>query len=584
VSIKREKVKVYDMTCTSCEGKVERTIKRLEGVASVNASFSAQQVIVEYDSKFCDMSMIKTSIKSAGYSIESSNSFKIIGIFIVAAAIILLGGSTGGFDMNEKLNGASYFVLFVVGMLTSIHCVGMCGGIMLSQSISKDNTSKFEAIRPAILYNAGRIVAYTVIGGIVGALGSVLALSLAVKASMQIFAGIFMIIMGLNMAGFSMFRKINIRLPWSACSVKKKPKTPFLVGLLNGLMPCGPLQTMQLYALGTGSAAKGALSMLLFSLGTVPLMLTFGALSGLLSKGYTKKILKMSGFLVIILGFIMGGRGLALAGVGVPNIIQLGRNQISNSSSKVDISKAVLKDGVQELTMIVDGSGFTPNMLYVKKNVPVKWIVKGDAINPCNNAIAIPSLNKQYTVKPGENVIEFTPGDKDINFSCWMGMIRGTIKVTDNLNTVDTSESASSPEVEKAPSIFGDDLNLVPTDRIVKKGAVEDKIQTIKIRAIGYEFEPLIVIANKGINTKLSLDLRAFDTPNEKFNIVDSDTKETIASLDGKKDIVVKEVKFDKAGTFVVANEKNVLTVILVVNDIKTVDLEEVRAKYLSTK
>jgi plastocyanin domain-containing protein len=187
-------------------------------------------------------------------------------------------------------------------------------------------------------------------------------------------------------------------------------------------------------------------------------------------------------------------------------------------------------------------------------------------------------------VKPGENVIEFIPGDKDINFSCWMGMIRGTIKVTDNLNTVDTSESASSPEVEKAPSIFGDDLNLVPTDRIVKKGAVEDKIQTIKIRAIGYEFEPLIVIANKGINTKLSLDLRAFDTPNEKFNIVDSDTKETIASVDGKKDIVVKEVKFDKAGTFVVANEKNVLTVILVVDDIKTVDLEEVRAKYLSTK
>jgi sulfite exporter TauE/SafE/plastocyanin domain-containing protein/copper chaperone CopZ len=584
VSIKREKLKVYDMTCTSCEGKVERTLKRLEGVVNAKASFSAQQVIVEYDSKFCDISMIKTSIKSAGYSIENSNSFKIIGIFIVAAAIILLGSSTGGFDMNEKLNGASYFVLFIVGMLTSIHCVGMCGGIMLSQSISKENTSKFEAIRPAILYNAGRIVAYTVIGGIVGALGSVLALSLTAKAAMQIFAGIFMIIMGLNMAGFSMFRKLNIKLPWSSCSVKKKPKTPFLVGLLNGLMPCGPLQTMQLYALGTGSAAKGALSMLLFSLGTVPLMLTFGALSGLLSKGYTKKILKMSGFLVIILGFIMGSRGLALAGVGVPNIIQLGRNQISNSSSKADISKAVLKDGVQELTMTVDGSGFTPNILYVKKNVPVKWILKGDAINPCNNAIAIPSLNKQYTVKPGENVIEFTPGDKDINFSCWMGMIRGTIKVTDNLNTVDTSESASSPEVEKAPSIFGDDLNLVPTDRIVKKGVVEGKIQTIKIRAIGYEFEPLIVIANKGMNTKLSLDLRAFDTPNEKFNIVDSDTKETIASVDGKKDIVVKEVKFDKAGTFVVANEKNVLTVILVVDDIKTVDLEEVRAKYLSTK
>jgi sulfite exporter TauE/SafE/plastocyanin domain-containing protein/copper chaperone CopZ len=584
VSIKREKVKVYDMTCTSCEGKVERTLKKLAGVAGAKANFSAQHVIIEYDSKFCDIGMIKDSIKSAGYSVENSNSYKVIGILIVAAAIILLGSSTAGFDMNTRLNGASYFVLFVVGMLTSIHCVGMCGGIMLSQSISREGASRFEAIRPALLYNAGRIVAYTVIGAVVGALGSVFALSLTVKAAMQIFAGIFMIIMGLNMAGFGMFRKFNIKLPWSACSVKNGPKTPFLVGLLNGLMPCGPLQTMQLYALGTGSAVKGALSMFLFSLGTVPLMLTFGALSGLLSKGYTKKILKMSGFLVIILGFIMGNRGLALAGTGLPNIVQLGKSFIFKSSSQSDINKAVLKDGVQELTMIVDGSGFTPNILYVKKNVPVRWIIKGDAINPCNNAIAIPSINKQFTVKPGENIIEFTPGENDINFSCWMGMIRGTIKVTDNLDTVDTSESSTSPKVEQAPSIFGDDLSLVPTDRIVKKAAVEGKIQTIKIRAIGYEFEPLIVIANKGMTTRLSLDLRAFDTPDEKFKVQDSETKEIVDSIDGRKDTIMKEVKFDKAGTFVISNEKNVLTVVLVVDDISTVDLEAVRAKYLSTK
>jgi sulfite exporter TauE/SafE/plastocyanin domain-containing protein/copper chaperone CopZ len=581
MSIKREKIKVYDMTCTSCEGKVERTLKRLEGVASVKASFSAQWVIVDYDSAFCDIGKIKESIKSAGYSVESSNSFKVIGIFIVAAAIILLGSSTGGFDMNAKLNGASYFVLFVVGMLTSIHCVGMCGGIMLSQSISKENTNKFQAIRPAILYNAGRIAAYTMIGGAVGALGSVFALSLTVKAAMQIFAGIFMIIMGLNMAGFGMFRKLNIKLPWSACSVKKRPKTPFLVGLLNGLMPCGPLQTMQLYALGTGSAAKGALSMFLFSLGTVPLMLTFGALSGLLSKGYTKKILKMSGFLVIILGFIMGSRGLSLAGVRVPNVIQLGRNFTSDSSPQSDLGKAKLIDGVQELTMTVDGSGFTPNLLYVKKNVPVKWIINGDAINPCNNAIAIPALNKQYTVNPGENIIEFTPGDKDINFSCWMGMIRGVIKVTDNLDTVDAAKSDSGEEVEQAPSIYGDDISKAPTDRLIKKVVLTNNIQTINIRGIGYEFEPLIIVANKGINTKISLDLRAFDTPEEKIQILDSDTKETIASMDGTKGVVNMEVKFDKVGRFVISNSKNVLTVIDVVNDINKVDLEEIRSKYL---
>jgi sulfite exporter TauE/SafE len=80
----------------------------------------------------------------------------------------------------------------------------------------------------------------------------VLSLSLNVKAGLQIFAGLFMIMMGFNMAGFSTFRKFQIRLPHAACKAKNKSGSPFIVGLLNGLMPCGPLQTMQLFALGTG--------------------------------------------------------------------------------------------------------------------------------------------------------------------------------------------------------------------------------------------------------------------------------------------------------------------------------------------
>lgn len=582
MNIKTEKIKVYDMTCNSCENRVERALKKLNGVVTAKATYTEEQVIVEYDTELCDTYKIKEGIKSAGYSVESSNKYKVIGIFIVVALIIFWGSSTDGFDMNAKLNGASYIVLFIIGMLTSIHCVGMCGGIMLSQSISKKDESKLQAIRPAILYNAGRVIAYTLIGGLVGSLGSVLSFSLTVKSSMQIFAGIFMVILGLNMAGFSIFRKLNIKFPWSACSLKKKPKTPFLVGILNGLMPCGPLQTMQLYALGTGSATKGALAMFLFALGTVPLMLTFGTLSGLLSKGYTKKILKMSGFLVIILGVIMGNRGLALAGVSLPNFMDGRDNSITSSSSQADMGKAILKDGIQEITMTVDGSGFTPNQFYVKKNVPIKWIIKGDAINPCNNAIAIPALNLERTIKSGENIIEFTPGDKDLNFSCWMGMIKGVIKVTDDINTVDTSKSEELTQDEKALSIYGDDLSKVSTDRLIKKTTFSGNIQTINIRAIGYEFEPLIVVANKDRITKITIDLRAFDAYDEKFEVVNSDTKEHIASVNGEKGIVTMEVKFKKTGKFAIVNSSNVLIVIQVVDDINSIDLEEIREQYFS--
>ncbi len=450
MSVKNIRLKVYNMTCTSCEKVIERSLKKLAGVFNAKADYSDQFVDIEYDSELCSLKDITNCINSADYSTEKSYNFRFTSILMIAIAIILIGNSTGGFDMNNMLKGATYFVLFVVGVLTSIHCVGMCGGIMLSQSLSNESTNKLQAIKPALFYNIGRVISYTILGGIVGTLGSALSLSIKTQAALQLFAGLFMIIMGFNMAGFTLFRKLQIKLPWTFCSLKNKPKTPFVVGILNGLLPCRPLQTMQLYALGTGSTAKGALSMFIFALGTVPLMLTFGAVSGLLSKGYTKKILKFSGVLVIVLGLIMSNRGLSLSGLNVVSSIAslLPGTSQSLAASGSNSTKAVLKDGVQVVNMTADGNGYTPNVLYVKKNIPVKWIIDGKQITSCNNAIVVPSLNIKKQLDNGENIIEFTPNDKDINFSCWMGMINGVIRVVDNLDSVDTSKvDPSAPPV-----------------------------------------------------------------------------------------------------------------------------------------
>ena len=101
-----------------------------------------------------------------------------------------------------------------------------------------------------------------------------------------ILSGVFMVIMGLNMLNvIPWLKKINPHMPkifGRKIQGSKGKHGPFIVGLLNGLMPCGPLQAMQLYALGTGSFLMGAASMFVFSLGTVPLMFGFGALSSLL--------------------------------------------------------------------------------------------------------------------------------------------------------------------------------------------------------------------------------------------------------------------------------------------------------------
>lgn len=605
MSIKKEVIKVYDMTCTSCEARVERALKKVSGVINVMASYSDQNVTVEYDNEICKKEELKEAINKAGYSTKNSNNIKFAGFFIVVAAVLLIGNSTSGFDMSAQLNNASYFVLFIVGMLTSIHCVGMCGGIMITQSVSKNNIviekqNEVKNLMPAILYNAGRVTSYTIIGGIVGALGSALSLSLNIKAGLQIFAGLFMVIMGLNMAGFSLFRKLNIKLPWSSCKVKNKVKSPFLVGMLNGLMPCGPLQTMQLYALGTGSAISGAISMFLFSLGTVPLMLLFGAISGILSKGYTKQLLKFSGFLVILLGIIMGNRGLALAGVGVPNMMAVAQS-ISGSEANAataNIAKPTIENGVQVIRMTADNNGYTPNAFYVEKNKPVKWIITGSQLNSCNNAVVVPSLNIEKKLKAGENIIEFTPGDKDVSFSCWMGMIRGVIKVTDNIDSIDASKADSSvpapssgmscctggstSSVPETPSIYGDDLSKVSTDRLVKKANISGDTQSLNIKGTGYEFEPLIIVLEKGVKTKLTLDLNLFEDADETFTIFNGASGEQISTFMGKKGIVNVEFDIDKSGTYVIVKDNIAVLGIEVTDSLKSVNLEEVRKNLIS--
>ena len=597
MSIRNQRVKVYDMTCTSCEKRIERTVKKLDGVIDVRANFSGQYADIEFIDEICSINQIKAAINRVGYSTEDAKSFKFIGIIIVVAAILLLGINTGSFNMEDKLKNASYAVLFVVGLITSLHCVGMCGGIMLSQTIGKESKSKFNAMKPAILYNLGRVVSYTIIGGIVGAIGSVFALSLTTKAAMQILAGVFMIVMGFNMAGFKAFRKLQLKLPTSVLKLlgKPKPKTPFFVGIFNGLMPCGPLQTMQLYALGTGSAISGALSMFMFAIGTVPLMLTFGALSSLLSKGYTKKILKFSGILIVVLGLVISNRGLALAGMNLgpasmlANIGTFG----DNSSAAANATKATIKDGVQVINMTANVYGYTPNTLYVQKGMPVKWVIDGEQLTGCNNTIVMPDMNLEQKLQSGKNIIEFTPGNEDIPFSCWMGMKRGTIKVVDDLKTISVSssdatgidsstKSTASASNQSQPSIYGTDISKVPTNRLVNKAQLTNNEQTLEIKGIGYELEPLIMVINKGIKTKMSIDLTSFDTPDGYFLILKSNTKEIVTDFTGVNGSVDVEFNIEKAGSYgIYLNEDELIGAIDVVDDINSVNLEEIRSKYL---
>ena len=152
--------------------------------------------------------------------------------------LYLSSNSLVGYDTNSLLSNASLFMLFVVGLLSSLHCVGMCGGIMLTQTLDKDNllVSKKSSFNTALKYNLGRVISYTLLGGIIGALGSVFSISMKMQGFIQLFAALFMVIAGLNMFGIKLFKNINLSIPFMKKNCGKGNKNPFVVGLLNGIL------------------------------------------------------------------------------------------------------------------------------------------------------------------------------------------------------------------------------------------------------------------------------------------------------------------------------------------------------------
>lgn len=447
---------IKGMTCTNCENKIERRLKNTSGIANAIVSYAKGMASVTYDPELIGSREIQDTIEQIGYSVSNKtavetvgwNGIRFVGMLIILIALYVIVNRFGGFQIfnyfPQAQQGAGYGMLFVIGILTSTHCIAMCGGINLSQCVPNSvsqgaDEKKFSAMIPSLQYNSGRVLSYTIIGGIVGAVGSIVSFSGAGKGIVAVVAGVFMVIMGLNMLNlFPSLRKFNPRMPKvfaEKINEQKKGRRPFYIGLLNGLMPCGPLQAMQLYALSTGDPFQGALSMMIFSLGTVPLMFGLGALSTILTKKFTSRMMTFSAALVVILGVFMFSNGMALSGYALPFASGSG-NPVSVENEG---ASAQLVDGIQIVTTELTANGYEP--IIVQAGIPVQWNMKAKAedITGCNERIIIPQYNIEKQLVPGDNIIEFTPAESGIiPFSCWMGMIRSQIAVVDDLG--DTSQ------------------------------------------------------------------------------------------------------------------------------------------------
>ena len=425
--MKEEIVRIRGMFCAHCETRIQNALMKLPSVEFAKASFEKEEVRVIYDPDFVSRDQLLAAIRGVGYEITGGGegAIQTASILIILLAIYVIAshlGWTQVFNLFPSIERSlSLGMLFVVGLLTSIHCIAMCGGINLGQSVVSARRGG-GLFRTNLAYNLGRVISYTLVGALAGGVGSVLSLGGKLKGLTAILAGSVMIVMALNMLGvFKPLRRFSPRVParlLRAAATKIKSRSSFAIGLLNGLMPCGPLQSMQIYALSTGSIWLGALSMLLFSLGTAPLMLGFGLLAGKLNRRFARVMLSVSALLIFLMGLNMLVNGLSLSGVSVPAV------QVQKSVM------AMRSDGKQTVVTEIGYGNYPP--ITVKAGVPVEWTIRVPAgrLNGCNGEIVIPALDVSLKLHEGDNLVGFLPEDAGtIPFSCWMGMIRSSITV-----------------------------------------------------------------------------------------------------------------------------------------------------------
>ncbi|MEW6564443.1 MAG: sulfite exporter TauE/SafE family protein [Spirochaetota bacterium] len=548
---------VDGMSCQACEKKIETIVSALEGVTSVQAQLRGGRVTIAYDARLLNVDTIKENLEKAGYSIRrgSGNGQTLIslGVGIVLAGIYLFASASGVFNTLPQIDSSlSYLMLFIVGILTSIHCVAMCGGIALSQSIhiedgknTTDRNGTLTLFAPGLLYNSGRVLSYTIIGGIAGVLGSVFSFSQELRGIITGLTGLLMIFMGLRMLGLfkipAWLQKL-VPLWFRSVTTKILPRLrsrgPFAVGILNGLMPCGPLQTMQLYALGTGSAIAGAISMFIFSIGTVPLLLVFSFTAALLPRKLVPAMVRSSAVLVMVLGLVTITRAAALAGIPFPEIPipSLSQNIVeAESSGKPLISKALpsgsltarVENGAQYITTEFKGGYYVP--FTVQAGIPLKWTirVREEDLNGCNNPVEVPAYRIRKTLIPGDNLIEFTPLKSGvIPYSCWMGMIRSRITVVDDLSLIASTSNAATEPLDQlispdngSPSCCSGTNNpdflggKVPAETIGMP-VIKDGIQYITITVNDAGYFPAAVVLQKGMQGVIKFNPEAISSCN----------------------------------------------------------------------
>lgn len=451
-----EVINVAGMTCRSCEIRIQRSVGRVPNVERVTANAARGRVEIESSGPVSARAIVK-AINAAGYEIGETPWIErdprawlnaATGLVLLAAVAMLaqVTGLAGLASGTGNLSSGGLVVALLLGLAAGVStCMALVGGLMLALSAAfqarQANSSVGDKgvaaqMRPAIVFMAGRIAGYGVLGALLGVVGASVTMPPRVTAVLMITVAVVMIIMGTRLTGLS--PRIAAWSPTLPNGISKSlglhsdatggysDKRAAGLGAATFFLPCGFTQAVQIYALSTGSPLFAGALMATFAIGTAPGLLALAGLPVLVPSRMKPGLLRLVG--VVVLGFALlnGSAGLRLAG------IQLSLPGVAPVAAAEPPAGVIAPDGSQVLTTYQDGGGYSPGNVAIYAGIPTHWTIKSSTAGTCAASLVIPSLGRQVRLHVGDNTIELPAmASGTLDYSCAMGMYSGQITIVD---------------------------------------------------------------------------------------------------------------------------------------------------------
>jgi sulfite exporter TauE/SafE/copper chaperone CopZ len=330
---------VHGMHCQACVIMTESELTEHAKVVSATSSLASRTVDIY--GNFPGMSPdeianeLSPLLTKHGYTLSTkpevpknnwkdfSKAFPIALGFIALFVILQKIGLVELVDTSRVTYGTAFFVGIIASVST---CMAVVGGLVLSMSATF--AKKGDSVRPQLLFHLGRVISFFILGGVLGAIGSFFQLGITSTLIVSLVVGVIMLLLGFNLLDIApATKKLQLSMPKfigsRALTVSKinHTLTPLLVGLATFFLPCGFTQSMQIYALSTGTFLTGAFTMLAFALGTLPVLglVSFSSLS-IKDSAHAGVFFKSAGLIVIAFALFNILNSLVAAGM-IPSFI-----------------------------------------------------------------------------------------------------------------------------------------------------------------------------------------------------------------------------------------------------------------------